>query len=270
MKFKTLTSVAVTMLMAASLNARTEKINISDDKGDSDVRFENLVVNQNRKTGKEKKDGQRTELRLEGVAFNQIETGTAVRVFLVPDSRNYLEVIGTDEEIRFTQTKHKGDEIEIYLRNPEDRGRGISDYDGYVVVHYSGVIDEIEAHSASSVSNDGYRLSVRKLSVDASSAANIDLEIECDDLEVDVSSAANITLAGYAKKTEVDASSAASVNLEELDVDFAEVEASTSANVVVNAKSLELEASTGASIRYKGNPAMRRMETSTGGSISSK
>lgn len=215
---------------------------------------------------------QRKEVRLDGIVFSQLEIGTAVNVSLVPDERTYIEVIGSDEDLKYTRTEYKDDEVKIYLRNPDRTKRSIdtNNYKGRVVVHYSRTIDEIEAHSAAALSNTGHKLNAGKLSIEVSSAAAVNLDIDCKTLDLDASSAAQITLSGVALRAEVDASSAANVNLENLKTGYAEVDASSSAVVKVAAENLELEASTGASIIYQGDATILKLETSTGGRIRKK
>lgn len=240
MKTKILALTAFLSLMAISLNATSAKPTNPDNK-------------------------QQTEIRYDGMEFNRIEAGTAVEIILVPAHRSHIEIKGSSEDIRNTYTDLRGQKLVIYVRNPE--GKTISDYKGKIVVHYSGSISEIEANSAARITNSNHTLKAHSLSIEASSAAMVDLEIACENLEIDVSSAATIHLGGSALHAEIDASSAANANLENIKIEYAEIDASSAANIRINASNMNIEASTGSSIRYSGNPVIHRMETSTGGSI---
>lgn len=211
----------------------------------------------------------RTETRLQGAVFDEIEAATAVNVTLVPDTKTYVEVTGTDEELRWTYTKLDGKTLEVYVDSDDSfRGRSnnLNDYAATVVVHYT-TIEAIEASSAASVKSEKV-LTAGKIELEASSAANIALEVKADYVSADASSAANITVSGTCNKLEVDASSAADVKLFELSCKTAKADVSSGASIEVNvSESLRADASSGGSIVYKGAPARVSKDASSGGSI---
>lgn len=130
-------------------------------------------------------------------------------------------------------------------------------------------ITSIEASAAARIEND-YTFITDHFEVDASSAANISVAVECDDMEVELSSAARLDVEGSATHLEVDASSAATYKGVRLLADHVDAEVSSAASVKVYAKkSIEADASSGGTIRYKGNPSETDIDSGkmSGGSV---
>lgn len=211
---------------------------------------------------------QSTETRLQGAVFDEIEASSAVDVTLVPDTRTYVEVTGTAEELRHTHTKLDGNTLEIYVRTGTI-GNNLRNYSATVVVHYS-TLNAIEASSAATVKST-QTIKAARLELEASSAAKIDIDAETGHLSAEASSAAKIAVSGTTDRLEAEASSAADIRLYELTAKTANAEASSGASVEVNvSERLVAEASSGASIRYKGSPSTVQKEVSSGGSVSGK
>ena len=106
------------------------------------------------------------------------------------------------------------------------------------------------------------------LNIDASSAADIDLKINVKELHVDASSSADIVLSGTAEKQTVEVSSAADYKAFELVSKQGDISASSAADANVNVTDeLDASASSGGSVRYKGNPPRVKEHSSSGGDV---
>ncbi|SFB88013.1 DUF4252 domain-containing protein [Kaistella jeonii] len=106
--------------------------------------------------------------------------------------------------------------------------------------------------------------------VDISSGSSARIEVNSKTIEVDGSSGSMATIEGNAEKISIDLSSAAACNAQNLVAKTAMVRASSGATVKVHAiETLNANATSGASIRYKGNPQNFQGEKSSvsGGSV---
>ena len=116
-------------------------------------------------------------------------------------------------------------------------------------------IEEIDLSSGANLKSN-YTLTGNSLDVDVSSGANVDLEVEYKNVDVDVSSGAYVHIEGDTGDLDVDISSGASFRGENLKSKDAFVDASSGASAKVWAtERLSADATSGASISYKGNPS---------------
>jgi len=109
------------------------------------------------------------------------------------------------------------------------------------------------------------------LHISVSSAGKLRIETVADEINAEASSGGNVELRGTADELEVDVSSAGSIDADRLEVKNCDVSASSagSASVWVS-EELRAEASSAGNIHYKGKPANKRVNTSSGGSISER
>ena len=106
------------------------------------------------------------------------------------------------------------------------------------------------------------------MEIDVSSAAKGEIALNVNELEIDISSAANLSLFGSANSMEVDISSAGSLVAYELVCKDAEVDVSSAGSAKVNVtERFEGGASSGGSIRYKGDPDKVQASSSSGGYV---
>lgn len=105
---------------------------------------------------------------------------------------------------------------------------------------------------------------------DASSGANIGgASLQLSDVEIDVSSGASINLAGACKALRVDISSGAHFDGGDLKCETANVDASSGAHAeAFAARNANGNASSGASVSFRGNPASLEKDENSGGSVS--
>ena len=128
-------------------------------------------------------------------------------------------------------------------------------------------LDKITASSASNIFSDGV-IKCSLMEVHASSAANIEISLDATDVRVHVSSAGDVILAGKAKTIDAEASSAGEIDAYNLTVDSAEASTSSAGSIKLNvSQALDGHASSGGSIRYRGNPTKTNTNSSSGGSV---
>ena len=106
------------------------------------------------------------------------------------------------------------------------------------------------------------------MGVTVSSAASVEVSIESETLVVEASSAGNGVLEGKVKSLEIEASSAGDIDAYRLESEKVYARTSSAGSAKVNVtKELEAHASSGGSIRYRGNPVKTNTDSSSGGSV---
>lgn len=109
-----------------------------------------------------------------------------------------------------------------------------------------------------------------KTTVDISSGSSMRMDVKTKTLEFDGSSGSSSTVVGHAENVVANLSSAASCNAQDLISKNGAARASSGATLKINvSESLNAGASSGASIRYKGNPKniVGTGKSSSGGSV---
>ncbi len=107
-----------------------------------------------------------------------------------------------------------------------------------------------------------------KLSMTVNTGALVSGEVYIEKLKVDQSTGSKVTLSGKAGTLEVDGSTGSKFKGEDMNTTVSNVTVSTGAIVSVSAeKELQVKASTGGNVKYKGAPSIRDIKKSTGGSV---
>lgn len=204
---------------------------------------------------------QQSETRSVG-SFKGVKSGEAIDVYLRKGDKESVKVETTGISLSDVKTEVTDGYLRIYMRSGNYRGnRNVKVYVTYVS------LERISVSSASNLFSDG-EISGSKLSINVSSAASVELTLNYESVKLDVSSAGDVTLEGKAKALEVEVSSAGEVDAYNLESEMVEVNASSAGSAKVNAvKEIVAQASSGASIRYRGNPSRTNSNASSGGSI---
>ncbi len=128
-------------------------------------------------------------------------------------------------------------------------------------------INRISSASAANVFTDG-TLKTSSLDITCASAASVELKVEAEKITIEVASAGDVTLEGKAKELTLDAASAGTVDAYNLECERVDARAVSAGGAKVNVtKSLNAEANSGGSIRYRGNPTSTNIDSNSGGSV---
>lgn len=204
---------------------------------------------------------QQSEVRSIG-SFKGIKAGEAIDVYLKKGDKESVKVEVTGVSLSDVLTELSGGYLKIHMRDGNYHGRR----DVKVWVTYVE-LDKISASSASNVFSEG-PIKTGTMDIHASSAANIEISIEGGSLTIHASSAGDIMLEGKAKSVQAEASSAGEIDAYNLSVESAEANASSAGSIKLNVSTeLEAQASSGGSIRYRGNPSKTNTNSSSGGSV---
>ena len=204
---------------------------------------------------------QQSEVRNVG-PFKGIKSSEAVDVYLKKGDKESVRIETSGVSPSDVITELSGSYLKIHMRSGNYRGR--NDVKAYVT--YT-VMEKISASSASNIFSDG-TIKGGSMEVHASSAANIEISIDATDVQIHASSAGDITLEGKAKSVDAESSSAGEIDAYNLTVEKANANASSAGSIKLNVtESLDAHASSGGSVRYRGNPNRTNTDSSSGGSV---
>ena len=203
---------------------------------------------------------QDTEVRNVG-AFHEIRTGQAIDVYLKEGTKESVKLEVKGISLNEVLTDVSGGRLKIHLGPGRHNSHVIKVYVTYVK------LDHISASSASSVFSEG-TIKGDRLEINVSSAADVDVTVDMDEITASVSSSGDLELKGRSKYLDISASSAGGVDAFDLESENVKVRASSAGGAkVVATKEIDARASSGGSIRYRGNPERSQTDSSSGGSV---
>jgi hypothetical protein len=194
-------------------------------------------------------------------SFNELSVSEAIKVELVKGSSEKAEVEVTGTDAKNVLTEVSGDRLKIHMASGNWKN-----VNAFVRLTYKD-LEEIDVSSAAHVSTES-TISSDRMEMDVSSAGKADLIFNVGQMEVDVSSAGNLRAQGEVDEIEVDVSSAGSMSAYDLECKNADLAASSAGSIKITVtEKIDARASSGGSIRYKGNPEKERVSSSAGGSV---
>ena len=194
-------------------------------------------------------------------SFHEIRTGQAIDVYLKPGTKESVRVEAKGISLRDVLTEVSGGRLKIYLDHGRHSSHSVKVYVTFVK------LDHISASSASGVFTEG-TIKGDRLEINVSSAADVEVAVEMNEINVSVSSSGDLELKGNTKYLDISASSAGGVDAFDLEADNVRVRASSAGSAKVTAnKEIDAHASSGGSIRYRGNPERSQTDSSSGGSV---
>lgn len=203
---------------------------------------------------------QKSETRSVG-EFRGIKAAEGIDVYLKKGDKEALRVEVTGVDLKNVLTEVSGSYLKIHMEDGNYRNKTVKVYVTYVEV------DKLSASSAANIFSESI-IKTKSLSVSASSAGTVDVQVDVDSFEASASSAGDVQVKGTAKSVDITASSAGEVDAYELEADNVSVGVSSAGSAKVHAiKSIEARASSGGSVRYRGNPDRSNTHSSSGGSV---
>ncbi len=194
-------------------------------------------------------------------SFSEITVGEAIHVNLIHGSSEKAEIIASGIDLDDVITDVSGDRLRIHLD-----GNNYRNIDVKINLTYRE-LDEISISSAARVIADE-AITAEALEIDVSSAGGGEMKLNAGKVEIDISSAGNLELSGKADRLEVEVSSAGDLEAYDLECQEADLSVSSGGSASVNISArMEAKASSGGTIRYKGNPEKVYVNSNSGGSI---
>lgn len=203
---------------------------------------------------------QETETRNLG-SFTGVKVSEGVSVYLKKGDKESakIEVTGTNPSNVITEIS--GSYLKVHMRDGNYRNVNAKVYVTFVSV------DKLYASSAGNI-YCSETIKGSNMEIDASSAGTVEVVVDAGRLEANASSAGDVEIKGKARTVIMEASSAGEVDAYDLEAEDAEISASSAGAVKISVKSgLDARASSGGSIRYRGNPDKSNTTSSSGGSV---
>jgi hypothetical protein len=194
-------------------------------------------------------------------SFTGVKVSEGISVYLKKGDKESarIEVTGTNPSNVITEVS--GSYLKVHMRDGNYRNVNAKVYVTFVSV------DKLYASSAGNLYSSE-TIKSNNMEINASSAGTIEVVVEAGRLEASASSAGDIELKGKARSVIMDAASAGEVDAYDLEADDAEIEAASAGAIKISVKSgLDAKASSGGSIRYRGNPDRSNTTSSSGGSV---
>jgi hypothetical protein len=198
--------------------------------------------------------------------FDAIEVSGAIDLTVLQGTEEGVTVNSTsDEMVARTKTEVENGVLKIYF---DDKG---ANWDGQsekisVSVKYVDV-KRIEASGASNVVAEN-AIKESDLKLDLSGASKFVGEVTAKDLKILASGACNYKLDGKAETMNIDASGASDIKAYDLQTNYCSIDASGASDIKVRVeKQLDVDASGGSSVLYKGMGVVKKEDMSGGASI---
>lgn len=202
-------------------------------------------------------------------SFHGIDVGTGIELSLSAGSTEEVAVSANTTEHRDKiVTKVENGILKIHYENKlgsvnkKNEAKGLKAYVSFKT------LDKLYASTGAEIEITGV-LQAATLDIKANTGAEINGKVEVGTLTLDQNTGSKVNLTGKADNLEIEGSTGSRFMGEEMITSTSDVRVSTGARVTVNAdKELQVRASTGGIVKYKGNAGVREVRTSTGGSVS--
>lgn len=200
-------------------------------------------------------------------SFTSISTSGSVQVELVKGDSpraEYSIVKGNAEDL-FIEVK--GQELTVKIKSKNSMWNR-SETKAKVTVYYQ-TLSGIDCSAGSSLKADAEIVS-SSMAIESSSGANCSVKVKSTDVNIDCSSGSKVSVSGSASAVNLDASSGARIDAVALVASDAVADVSSGASISLYAsKKLNADASSGGSIKYKGNPEKTNIHSGVSGSVKS-
>lgn len=194
--------------------------------------------------------------------FNAIHAGEGIQVYVTQADEFYVKVVAREDILGHIITEVQNGTLKI-KHKPGFRIRKAGKQEVFIEMPE---ITGLQSSSGAGVYSKDI-LKGQAIELGVSSGALLKAHIDYKQVDASSSSGAEMTIKGYCKEGEFDASSGAQINASELNVDEVHAEASSGASIKLGqVKAFSANASSGGAIKYKGEPVLREINLSSGGS----
>lgn len=193
--------------------------------------------------------------------FTGIKVEEGIDVYLKKGDKESVRVEVTGTEPANVLTEISGSYLKVHMKSGSYRKVEAKVYVTYVK------LDKLSASSAGNIFSEGV-IKSDNIEVSVSSAGTIEINVETKELTVSVSSAGDVEIKGKTNYLDADISSAGQLDAYDLEAVKVDAEVSSAGSMKISVSSeLEANASSGGSIRYRGNPGKSMTNSSSGGSV---
>lgn len=201
--------------------------------------------------------------------FESVQVSSGIDLYLTMDDNEKVVVEADEDVIDKIITEVKSGTLHIYMKKSNWFGWG--KINAMRKVHVSvKQLESLKASSGSDVRSEN-RLEGEELEISASSGSDVVLDVFYKHLSIGTSSGSDAELKGKVKFLKAESSSGSDINAKGLESQICEVSSSSGSDVAVTVHDeLYARASSGADIKYYGNPQVRDIEESSGGDVRKK
>lgn len=202
--------------------------------------------------------------------FKAVKVSTGIDLYITMGTSEEVKIIADDEIIDDLITEVKDGTLKIYMKQSNswfNWNTGNQTRKAYVTVKE---LQAIEASSGSDVKSEN-TLKGEDLKVRASSGSDVEIDVYYKNVWLDTSSGSDAKISGKTKNFSAEASSGSDIKAHELESVICKVSVSSGSDATVNVTDeLYAKASSGADVRYSGNPHVKDIDESSGGDVSHK
>lgn len=201
--------------------------------------------------------------------FNGIKVSTGIDLYITMGNSEEVKIVADDDIIDNIVTEVKDGTLHIYLEknNWFNWGRINETRKAYVTVEQ---LKSIDASSGSDVRSEN-TLTGDDMDIEASSGSDVYLDLVYKNVSLKTSSGSDAKLTGKAKYFTASASSGSDIVARDFETEKCQVKASSGSDATVNVSDeLIAKASSGADVRYYGNPRTKDTDESSGGDVSGR
>ena len=201
--------------------------------------------------------------------FDELRVSSGISVTLYPSNENRAEIDMVKGEIDDLITEVRNGTLHIKYKNNKLFNWGNNNRETKIDLYFKS-LHSIDVSSGSTVRGER-ELSVDDMDLEVSSGATLVLVLKSGETKVDVSSGSTLRISGESQDLNVDVSSGATFDGKEFKARNVDVDVSSGSTAMVWAtERLIADASSGASVRYKGNPRDKSIDVGkySGGSVS--
>ena len=197
--------------------------------------------------------------------FDGIKVSTGIDVVLSQGPREKVLVRASEDIIDDVVTEVDNGVLKVYL----DTRKWFNF--GRVEVFITFVdIDMLDVSSGSDVEASGL-LKFNEVEIEASSGSDIEMELEARSVGLRASSGSDANLKGTARNFTAKASSGSDIDAYDFEVENAFLECSSGSDISIwVTESLDVKASSGSDVTYRGDPVTQNINTSGGSDVNKR
>ena len=221
-------------------------------------------------------------------SFSEIAAKEGINVFIKSGDKEEAKVISKSHDLDKVLTDVSGDRLKIYIDNGRKwKWKNNKNVNVDVYVTYKS-ISALSASSAASIDSEGVVqansdfdidvssagdinakiVGIDELNIEASSSGDARLDVEAKEIKASASSSGGITIKGTVEYQDIEASSAGDYEGYDLISKEAKASVSSGGSIKVNVtEKMNGRASSGGSVKYKGEPKDVDVDSSSGGSV---
>lgn len=201
-------------------------------------------------------------------SFHGIEVSTGIELVLTAGNTEEVAVSAASIEYRDKIiTKVQNGILKIYYDNKlgavnkRKESKHLKAWVSYKT------LDVLNANTGAEVKFNGV-IKGNTITSDVNTGARIEGEVNLAELKINQSTGSKVNLTGKVTKLTVEGNTGSKFIAEEMTTNDCSVRVSTGAQASVNAENaLEIKASTGGVVKYKGSATIREIKTNTGGTV---